>query len=630
MEQSPSLGQRPRLLLPGRAAGLRLTPFEGVTLLAMLAAALFGGYSVYARAFDLNAVPPPAPTYLPAFRTTLVSSVSATGTVQSSQQVTLSFGGTGTQSQALSGKIKEFVVKLGDEVRAGQPLARLDDTQLQQSLRSAESALASAQARLDAAREPPTTAEIAAGQQSLSSARSAVATAEKNLSELLAKPTTAELAAAQQAVLTAQNQLQTALDNKTKAQAELSEAQSELTAAQANLSTAFKTLQSAHSQLTSAVITCGGVGVNVPPLPPSGSAARSLLPPPSGFSCPLDPTKVAAVSSQITSYNSSVTTYNNAATALGTKQTALTNATNALGSGTLERSIQNAQIGLESARQKQLDTQAGPKAPEIEAARRAGESAHASLTTAQAKLDELFQPAKPDVVLPLQASVDQARANVEDARSAVAAATIIAPFDGRISQVNGEVGSQVTSNTAVFILLNPNLLRIDANVDQADIGNLRPGQTAAVTFDALAGRSYTATITAIGLTPTIQQGVVTYVTTLAVDTSRLPEGTPVPAPGMTASLSVTTSRAENVLAVPQRAIRRVGRNQTVTLKTPAGDEQRTITTGATNGTLTQVVSGLQDGDEVLVSAPRAQTTTAPATGGFQQFGAPAGGGTQIR
>ena len=133
MEQSPPIGQRPRLLLQGGGGGFNLSPFEIISLLVVLAVTIFGGYTAYARFTDLNKKPPAAQTFAPAVRTTLTSSVSATGTVQSSQQVSLTFDvGQG------GGKIKEFLVKLGDQVTAGQALAKLDDTDLAQSLKSAE------------------------------------------------------------------------------------------------------------------------------------------------------------------------------------------------------------------------------------------------------------------------------------------------------------------------------------------------------------------------------------------------------------------------------------------------------------------------------------------------------------
>jgi len=288
----------------------------------------------------------------------------------------------------------------------------------------------------------------------------------------------------------------------------------------------------------------------------------------------------------------------------------------------VEKAVRSA---LANAQQKLSDTLAGAKASEIEAARNSLDSAKASLISAQAKYDALFEPPKPDVYLPLVASVEQAGTAVETARKNLADATIVAPFAGRISQRSGEVGSQVGAAVAVFILLNPRLVRIDANVDQADVSNLRVGHTATVTFDALTGRTYAATVTAIGLTPTIQQGVVTYVVSLAMDTSRLGPDVPVPAPGMTASLTITISRTENALVVPARAIRTVGRTRTVTVRAADGSqESRQVVVGTTNGTLTQITSGIEEGEEVLVSAGSTTTTTTTQRPATQQL-VPGGG-----
>jgi hypothetical protein len=89
---------------------------------------------------------------------------------------------------------------------------------------------------------------------------------------------------------------------------------------------------------------------------------------------------------------------------------------------------------------------------------------------------------------------------------------------------------------------------------------------------------------------------------------------------MTSSISITTNRTENALAVPARAVRRIGRNQTVQVQTPNGPEQRTVTTGATNGTVIQILSGLQDGDAVLVTPPVAPAQRPAGAGGPQIFG----------
>ncbi len=620
MEQSPPLGPRPSILLRGGTLAYRISPFEGVVLLALLAAAIFGGYTAYARLTDLHATPVAPPTFLPAFRYTLSSSVSTTGSVQASQQVTLTFGSTG--------KIKEFFVSLGDQVKAGQPLARLDDTQLQQAVQSAQAQLNSAFARYEAALEGPEDTDITGANQSLATARAAVAKAEDDLQELNTKPTPSELSTAMQAVLSAENALQNAKDALTKAQNDVAQAQTDLQTAQQTVSDNYDSLKQALDSLELEWSNCAGPGKpSLPSLPPKGTSASAS---PSLNSSYCSTTQLTAYNSAAGRYDSARTAYNNSLTALTTKQTALTNAQNTLNSGNLQRSIQNAQLGLDNARQKYAETAAGPTAADRLATRNALDSANAQLASAQAKYDALFQAPTPDVILPLQASVEQARASLETAKKNLADATIVAPFDGQISQLNGEVGSQVGASTAVFILLNPRLVRIDANVDQSDVSSLKVGQTGTVTFDALAGRTYPLTVTAIGLTPTVQQGVVTYVVTFAMDTSRLDASVPIPAPGMTASVTVTTSRTENALVVPSRAIRRVGRTQVVTVKTAdGGQEQRQVVAGATNGTLTQIVSGLQDDEQVLVSSGATSTARTTATPARTQQLAPGGGGQQL-
>jgi HlyD family secretion protein len=619
LEQSPPLGPRPRLLLRGGAVPFRVSPFEGVTLLVIIAIAMFGGYTAYTKWVNpgLNAALPAAPAYIPAFRTNLTSTVSSTGTVQSSQQVTLTFGSTG--------KIQAFFVALGDQVKTGQVLAKIDDTQLKQALQSAQANLDSAQARLDAATDAPSASDVAAAQQSIASATTQLATAKNNLTTLQSKPALSDVATAQQGVLSAQNQVQTAADNVATAQSTASQAQTAYNNAVSDSGNDFTQLNNAWNDLN---IAAGATGCAPTPVgsPSPGVRATTVNSTPPQTCLGVNGT---TYSTRATSYNGQVRTYNTDLDSVASKLTTLNNANNALNNGNLQRSIQNAQLGLQTAQQKYLDAVAGPKPDDLDASRKSVDAAQASLTAAQAKYDALFAPPAPDVVAPLVASVEQARTSLETAKKNLADATIVAPFDGRISQLTGEVGSQVGAAVAVFVLLNPNLIRVDANVDQADVGNLKAGLPASVTFDALPGRAYTATVAAIGLTPTIQQGVVTYVVNLSMDTASLAAGTPIPAPGMTGSITVTTSRTDNALVVPARAIRGTARARTVTVKGPDGlDVQKTVTAGTTNGTLTQILTGLTDGDEVLVSVPTAaRTSTTPTTGGAgQQFIVPGGGG----
>jgi HlyD family secretion protein len=641
-EHSPPIGPAPRVLLGGGGPGrFKLSPFEIITLFVITLIAGFIGYNAFAKVTDLNAVAPPAPTYLPAFRTTLTSSVSSTGSVASTQQVSLNFDiGQGT------GKIQQFFVKLGDRVVAGQPLAKLDDADLAKTLTSAKSQLASAQSRLSAVTSP-TTADVAAAQQAVASAQSQVLTAQNNLQKLR-NPTPSDVAAAQQALtsaqqglITAQNNVVTAQNSIQSGQTALIQAQNDLTTAQITAGTAYSALQTAFSNVISSSCT-----QYVPGVPAPGQIAMTATLPPFAFPA-LTPTAGTATNPQnlnvppysnqigtpncstsIGNYNSAVTGHNSAVANLNTRQTALTKAQTDQNNGNLNNSVTQAQAGVLTAQtniqaaQAKYDALMHPLQSDIDAAQASLNSAQASLTSAQARQDALFKPT-PDQVLPLQATVDQAQAQVSTAQKNFENATIVAPFDGQISQVTGDVGTLVTASTSVFILLNQTRLRIDASVDQADVSGLRTGLVANITFDALPGRTFQATIVAIGLTPQIQQGVVSYTVQLSLDTSTLQP--PLPAPGMTALINVVTQRVDNALVVPTRSIRRAAGRATVTVKKADGsDETRTIVTGASSGQLTQVNSGLADGDQVLFSGTRTATSNAALPGGIQAPARPGG------
>src|SRR4029078_3196972 len=97
-----------------------------------------------------------------------------------------------------TGKRHQFFVKLGDRVVAGQPLAKLDDSDLAKTLTSAQSQLASGQARTSAVTSP-TTADVAAAQQAVAAAQNQVLTAQNNLQNLR-NPTPSHVARAQHAL----------------------------------------------------------------------------------------------------------------------------------------------------------------------------------------------------------------------------------------------------------------------------------------------------------------------------------------------------------------------------------------------------------------------------------------------
>jgi macrolide-specific efflux system membrane fusion protein len=79
--------------------------------------------------------------------------------------------------------------------------------------------------------------------------------------------------------------------------------------------------------------------------------------------------------------------------------------------------------------------------------------------------------------------------------------------------------------------------------------------------------------------------------------------------GMTASATITTQRKENVLLVPSRAIKRTGGQQVVEVTKDGQTEQRTVRTGITDGQQTEITSGLEEGEQVVIQTSTTTTTT---------------------
>jgi HlyD family secretion protein len=135
-------------------------------VLIIVAAAAAGGYWYYQQQTNSARAATATRSTATITRGTLVASVSGAGNVYAPQQTALSFQLTGVT-------ITKVNVHVGDRVKAGDVLAQVDDTDLQLSLKTATANLTSAQAKLDALKQPPNEADVAAARASVASAQSA-------------------------------------------------------------------------------------------------------------------------------------------------------------------------------------------------------------------------------------------------------------------------------------------------------------------------------------------------------------------------------------------------------------------------------------------------------------------------
>ncbi|MCU0690150.1 MAG: efflux RND transporter periplasmic adaptor subunit [Polyangiaceae bacterium] len=160
-----------------------------------------------------------------------------------------------------------------------------------------------------------------------------------------------------------------------------------------------------------------------------------------------------------------------------------------------------------------------------------------------------------------EASVATARAqqavsaaSVEAAQSNLEKATIRSPIDGIVLARSVEPGQTVASSFQAPVLftvargLDTMILLVD--VDEADVGQVAPGQSASFTVDAYPGRKFTAKMVSIKNVPTAGRDVVTYEAKLSV-----PNDERLLRPGMTASATIVVAERTNVLLVPNEALR---------------------------------------------------------------------------
>jgi RND family efflux transporter MFP subunit len=211
-----------------------------------------------------------------------------------------------------------------------------------------------------------------------------------------------------------------------------------------------------------------------------------------------------------------------------------------------------------------------------------------------------------------QAQLDSAKIAVQQAQDNLDNAQIVAPFDGQIAAVNYNVGDTAGLGTAVT-LVNLTSPQVDATLSELDIVKVKPGETAQLTFDALPGKTYTATVAQIDPVGVVTQGVVNYNVLF-----NIADADSAIKPGMTANLSIEVARDNNVLIVPTRAVHTQGNLKTVTVLYKGQAIPVPVQTGLSNDQNIEVTGALQPGDQVILN--QVQTSPPRFGGGFGGFG----------
>jgi HlyD family secretion protein len=231
--------------------------------------------------------------------------------------------------------------------------------------------------------------------------------------------------------------------------------------------------------------------------------------------------------------------------------------------------------------------------------------AQAQLEDAQRNLARMQNGPDPLEVEAAQAKVAQAQATVNRAR-------IVAPFDATVVSLAVRDGDTVESGQAAVGLADLRTLQVQVDVSEVDINQIQVGQEARLTLDAAPDQTYPGVVSQITLAGVSSQGVVTFPVTV-----ELADPDPALKPGMSAAVGIVIDHHDNVLLVPNRALRLEGSQRSVVVLFEGQQISVPVTLGLSNESVSEVAQGsLREGDEVVVTATTSSSTSARFGGGF--------------
>ena len=229
---------------------------------------------------------------------------------------------------------------------------------------------------------------------------------------------------------------------------------------------------------------------------------------------------------------------------------------------------------------------------------------------AKSELDEKYSTYKSDIaqINAAKAQISQYQASLRTAMTNLGYTKIIAPVDGTVISREIDLGSPVAASfqapelfTIAQDLTN---MQIEVSVSEADIGKVEEGQDVTYTIDGYPDQNFKGKVTQVRLSPTTESNVVTYTVIVDVNNEDLKLK-----PGMTANVSIITDRSENVLCVPNMALKFTPdingpkyKNQGIWVLEKGKAKRIEIKTGANNDSNTEIISDkINEDTQVIMS-----------------------------
>lgn len=306
-----------------------------------------------------------------------------------------------------------------------------------------------------------------------------------------------------------------------------------------------------------------------------------------------------------------------------------------------QNALREAEASLRSINAQYVAKQAQIRAAEAEFVRKKNMLAEGATSQAEYEVAESTLAVYRAELDQLSAEREKAVISVDDARLDLGYTTITSPMDGTVIYVSVEEGQTVNTNQttpSIIELARLDVMTVKAQVSEADIIHVHPGQEAYFTILGSNGKRYPGVVRAIEPGPTLLTGDDTTLTIGDDEAIYYNALFDVENPdnelrfGMTAQVSIVLERAEDALLVPAQALVRKpgpGGGWQVLVKQGEQVNPRDVEVGINNKVYAQILSGVQEGDEVVVGQSSGSSQASSAglpMGGLRRPGGPGMGG----
>ena len=560
-------------------------------------------------------------------RTAQVTRGAVTQTVAVSGSV--SSAGTVKLNPATNGRVAQLLVTVGQQVTAGQPLAKLDTTDLVSALTTAQNNLSSAQANYDKAVAGLSDAQSTLAQTQQSTAND-IASAQQAFAKLKANYSSASTSFANLSV-SIRPDVQAFTSNIDGVRIQLQQTINDMSARQSpDVQSARGSLYNADTTLVNAQSYAGGqLTAALGEFTTARDAVANAI---AAFDAAIvlgaDPsTASSGYQTALSTYSQTVSRLTNAldapTSAIGSAQGSVSAAQQSINTPTSRadgyldqaradfvglQSQLTSEAQLSSAVKSRLTSITSNLSTITDAVSGSYISAQANITSAQIRAAQSVQNAQ-TAVNNQPASVQSALISLQNQQTAVATAQnnldnalLKATVSGVVTTISAQVGENVTTNsTAGFIVLaNTGSMALHGTIGEADVVKLKVGQVATITVDAIGTAKMTGKVTSLDPVATIAAGVPVYGVDVTID---LPSQSV--RPGMSGTANVIIASSPNALTVPNLAVKTASGRRYLTLMQDGKPVDTDVTFGISNDTVTEVLAGVKEGDVVALPQPRA-------------------------